>query len=339
MPMNVSELLTAWPMRDAVHIEPIQQGINNHVWRVDAADGQRYVLRVLPGSGDLPRVRFEATLLDALSEKPLPFRLPLPLKSNSGDIVVSFERETGSSTIATLHPFLPGSKPDRNDSTRAAQAGTALAMLDTALAALAFQAVEVFQSSSPSGDGDQFHALIADSLTAIEQLPVERDLSRRVRDLQAAVREMTDDLFRRLPQQLLHRDCGPGNMLVDASGITAVLDFEFAGRDIRILDLCVALSWWPVNLMGTGKEWEVIDAFGAAYVQDFSFLSEAELRAIPDLLRLRDAGSLTHRIGRYLAGLESDAVIESRLKHSLWREEWLSANQERLLDHVFSWTT
>lgn len=337
MPMNVSELLTAWPIREAVYIEPIQQGINNHVWRVDTADGQRYVLRVLPGSGDLPRVRFEATLLDALSEKSLPFRLPVPLLSSSGDIVVPFEREAGSSTIATLHPFLPGSKPDRNDPTRAAQAGTALAMLDTALAALVFQAVKQVQSSSPSEDGDQFQTLIADSLAAIEQLPVERDLSRRVRDLQAAVIEMTDDLFRRLPQQLLHLDCGPGNMLVDDAGITAVLDFEFAGRDIRVLDLCVALSWWPVNLMGTGKEWEVIDAFGAAYVHDFP-LSEAELRAIPDLLRLRDAGSLTHRIGRYLAGLESDAVIESRLKHSLWREEWLSANQERLLDHVCSWT-
>ncbi len=292
---------------------------------------------MLPGSGDLPRVRSEATLLYALSEKPLPFRLPLPLSASSGDIVVPFERETGSSTIVTLHPFLPGSKPDRNDSTRAAQAGTALAVLDTALATLSEQAVGQFQSSSPSEDVDHFHVLISDSLAAIEQLPVERDLSRRVRDLQAAVIGMMDDLFRRLPQQLLHRDCGPGNMLADNLGITAILDFEFAGRDIRVLDLCVALSWWPVNLMGTGKEWEVIDAFGAAYVHDFP-LSEAELRAIPDMLRLRDAGSLIHRIGRYLTGLESDAVIESRLKHSLWREAWLSANQERLLDHVFSWT-
>ena len=199
------------------------------------------------------------------------------------------------------------------------------------------QVVRQLQSSPLCGDGDQFHALIADSLVTIEQLPVERSLSSRVRDLQAVVIGMIDDLFCHLPQQLLHRDCGPGNMLVDASGITALLDFEFAGKDIRALDLCIALSWWPVNLMGTGKEWEVIDAFGSAYMHDF-LLSEAELRAIPDLLRLRDAGSLTHRIRRYMAGMESDAVIEGRLKHTLWREEWLSVNQEQLLDHVFSWT-
>lgn len=337
MPMDISELLTAWPIRESVRVEPMQHGINNYVWRVDAADGQIYVLRVLPGSEDLPRVRYEATLLYALSEKPLPFRLPLPLRASNGDIVVPFERETGSSTIATLHPFLPGSRPDRTDPTGAAQAGTALAVLDSALAELPEQVVRQFQSLSTFGDVDHYHVLVPDPLVAIEQLPVDRNLSSAVRNLLAAVIEKTDELYSRLPQQLLHRDYDPSNILMDDSGVTAVLDFEFAGRDIRVLDLCVALSWWPVNLMGTGKEWEVIDAFGAAYVHEFP-LSKEELQAIPDILRLRDAGSLIHRIGRYLAGLESDAVIESRLKHSLWREEWLLANQELLRQHVLSWT-
>jgi hypothetical protein len=63
MSMTLPELLAVWPISEAVDIEPIQQGINNHVWRVDTADGQRYVLRVLPGREDLPRIRFEATLL------------------------------------------------------------------------------------------------------------------------------------------------------------------------------------------------------------------------------------------------------------------------------------
>lgn len=335
--MDVSRLLTAWPIAEPAQIMPLQRGTNNHIWRVEAADGQTYALRALPDSGDLPRVLYETALLHALNEKQLPFRLPLPLRANSGDTFVPFEQGTGSATIATLHPFLPGSKPDRNDPTRAAQAGTALAALDTALAALPEQVIEQFQSSSTFGDVDHCHALVSDPLAAIEQLPVERDLSRRVHDLLAAVIEITDDLYSRLPQQLLHRDYDPSNILMDDSGVTAVLDFEFAGRDIRVLDLCVALSWWPVDLMGTGREWEVIDAFGAAYVRDFPLI-EAELRAIPDVLRVRDAASLVHRIGRYLAGLESDAIIENRLKHSLWREEWLSTNQERLLHHALSWS-
>lgn len=329
MPGNLSELVAAWLIKEPVQIEPLQQGTNNHVWRIDAVDGQSYVLRVLPGSEGLSRVRTEAMLLDALSKQQLQFRLPVLLKARNGDIVVPFEQETGASTMATLHPFLPGSKPDRNDPGRAEQAGAALAMLDNALAALPESI------AAPREEGNPYHE--PEVLVALESLPVDQKLSRQAGHLLDMARERVDELYRRLPQQWLHYDFVPSNLLVDNSGITAVLDFEFAGRDIRALDLCAALNWWPINLMGTGNEWNIIDAFGAAYLHNFP-LSEEELQAIPDLLRLRDAGSLLHRIGRYLAGLESDLIIESRLKRSLWREEWLSANRDLLLRHVFSWT-
>src|SRR5260370_36258493 len=48
-----------------------------------------------------------------------PFRLPVPLKATSGDIIVRFEHEQGTETIATLSPLLPGHlhdrPPERND--------------------------------------------------------------------------------------------------------------------------------------------------------------------------------------------------------------------------------
>jgi len=49
---------------------------------------------------------------------------------------------------------------------------------------------------------------------------------------------------------------------------------------------------------GTGKEWEIIDAFGRAYMAHFP-LEEQELLSLPDIFRLRDATSLLYRIGRY----------------------------------------
>jgi Ser/Thr protein kinase RdoA (MazF antagonist) len=118
--------------------------------------------------------------------------------------------------------------------------------------------------------------------------------------------------------------------------VTSVLDFEFAGRDIRVLDLCVALSWWPANLLGTGKEWDLIDTFGAAYTHQIS-LSEEELYAIPAVFRLRDATSLVYRMGRYLAGMETEIRIQGRVEHSLWREAWLSDHYKTLIDHALAW--
>jgi homoserine kinase type II len=52
---------------------------------------------------------------------------------------------------------------------------------------------------------------------------------------------------------------------------------------------------------------------------------------------LRDAASLVHRIGRYLAGQESASQIQQRVEHSLWRDTWLSAQREVLLEHALGW--
>ena len=118
--------------------------------------------------------------------------------------------------------------------------------------------------------------------------------------------------------------------------MTAVLDFELAGPDLRVLDICVALSWWPYNLLGTGKEWALIDAFGRAYLACYS-LSEQELLAFPDVFRLRNAKSLVNRMGRYFAGLDTDTHMQGRVQRLLWREAWLSTHQETLLHHALSW--
>jgi homoserine kinase type II len=139
-----------------------------------------------------------------------------------------------------------------------------------------------------------------------------------------------------LPQQLLHQDYGPGNILMDGDRVTAILDFEFVGLDWRLFDLVVALSWWPVRKMGTGEEWELIDAFARTYVK-YVPLNPAELRALPAALRMRDTTSLVYRFGRHLAGLETMETVRDRVQHSIWREAWLQENAEKLVEHALLW--
>ncbi len=335
--MNVSNLWKAWPVAGPWHLSPMAGGTNNLVWRAETADGQSYVLRISFEMNRIPRIRYEAALLEALSDKQLPFLLPLPLRASSGDIIVLFEQEEGTLALATLYPLLPGSLPERNDPINASKAGSTLALLDGALATLPeIQPPDGFQPLPTFGELARWHPLVPDPLAVVEKLPIDREQSKQICTVLTKVIESVGDLYARLPQQLLHRDCDPGNILMNKQNVTAVFDFEFAGMDIRVLDVCVALSWWPINLMGTGKEWELIDALGTAYMNKFP-LSEEDLLAIPDVLRLRDVTSLVHRTGRFLAGLETDTRMQGRVKHSLWREEWMSANQGRLLHHALAW--
>lgn len=336
--MNLAQLWQAWPIVGPWRLSPLSGGTNNLVWRAETAGGERYVLRLFPDLTQLPRLRYEATLLMALSNVDLPFRLPLPIRTRTGESIAFLEQEAETLAFAILSPFLPGEHPDRNDPSLVPPAGAAMAALDNALAALPKRAAtDRFEPTFSYRGLVSGYAPVPDPLAAVERLPIERDGARQIQNILAPVLEEVPDLYVRLPQQLLHLDYDPANIFMEDRRVTAVFDFEFAGVDLRVIELCVALSWWPVNQMGTGKEWAVMDAFATAYVAGFP-LSEEELRAIPDVLRLRDAGSLVHRMARYFAGRETDATIQQRVEHSLWREAWLVAHRETLLHHALTWS-
>lgn len=224
---------------------------------------------------------------------------------------------------------------DRTDLVLAANAGTALALLDNTFAS--FEEIVTQEVSMPMfGELSQWHPLVPDPLASIERLPIDQNHIQQIQHILTQVIEQYPAIYAQSPKQIVHRDFDASNILVDQQRITAALDFEFVGNDIRILDLCVALSWWPFSLFGTGQEWPVMDAFGMAYVAVLPLAIE-ELLLLPAAFRLRDVASLVYRIGRYFAGLETTTQIQHRIQHSLWREKWLSANTAMLQKHARIW--
>lgn len=335
--MDISNLWDAWPVSGPWHLSPLLGGTNNLMWRAD----ESYVLRLSPNLDRAPRLRYEAQLLQSLEDKDPPFRFPVPLNATSGDILVPFEHEQGTEAMAALSLLLPGHlhdhPPERHDVLSTSHAALTLAWLDAALATLPdIPPPDDYFPLPTFGELACWHPLVSDPLAAVEHPPADREQAKQLRAFLTEVLESVPSLYATLPQQVIHRDYDPGNLLMDQQQVTAVLDFEFAGKDIRVLELCVALSWWPVHAFGMGTEWELIDAFGLAYTRQMA-LSEEELLALPAVFRLRDATSLVHRTGRYLAGMETEDRMQRRVKHSLWREAWVSAHQHTLLDHALAW--
>lgn len=199
------------------------------MWRADTADGQSYVLRLSTDLTRAPRLRYEAQLLQALEDEGLPFRLPVPLKATSGDIIVHFEQEQGTETIAILSPLLPGHlhdrPPERNDLPSASYAALTLALLDKALATLPeIQPPDGYTPLPPFGELADWHPLVSDPLSAVERLPVDREQVKQVQAFLTEVRENVPSLYATLPQQVLHRDYDPSNVLLDQQRVTAVLN-------------------------------------------------------------------------------------------------------------------
>ncbi len=123
---------------------------------------------------------------------------------------------------------------------------------------------------------------------------------------------------------------------MEATTVTAVLDFEFCTFDLRALDLVVALSWWPVELLGSGQEWALISALAMGYASQIQLTAD-EIAALPIVLQMRSVGSLHHRMERYRQGLDSADFLRRRIAQTLWREDWLAANRAQLLEMAAGW--
>ena len=211
-----AQLWQVWPIAGPWRLSPLSGGTNNLVWRAETADGERYVLHLFPDLTQLPRLRYEAALLSTLSNVGLPFRLPLPIRTHSGDSVAFLEQEAETLAFAILSPFLPGERPDRNDPSLAPPAGAAMAALDNALAALPEIAVPAgFEPMLSYGGLVRGYAPVPDSLAAVERLPIQHDQARQIQSILASVLEEVPDLYVRLPQQLLHQDYGPANIFME----------------------------------------------------------------------------------------------------------------------------
>jgi len=139
-----------------------------------------------------------------------------------------------------------------------------------------------------------------------------------------------------LPHQIIHRDYDQSNILMEGNVVTGVLDFEFCGPDLRILDLAYALSQWPFGLWNTGREWSVIDAFGKGYLEG-QRLTLTELDMLPHVLRLRATTSLFFRFGCYQQGLETSESMLGHIHEALRNESWLRVHKKELMSHIRSW--
>jgi homoserine kinase type II len=204
--MNVSNVWTAWPIVGPCRLTPL---INKSVWRVHTADEKSYVLCVFLDRSHETRIRYEHQLLQALTQKNLPFLVPALLIASHGDVIVPFEDEHGTSAFATVYPFLPGEMSRQSDSANASQAGQALALLDQALAslpAIAALAPQDAKNSMPFGAFARRYPQMPDPLIVVQELPLDQGQSQRLSTILAHVLASIEDLSVRLPLQLVHRD-------------------------------------------------------------------------------------------------------------------------------------
>ncbi len=332
--MDLMFLDSGWGLTVPWRVEALGQGTNNLMARIETAAG-RYVLRIYGNHADASRVEVELQILAALETQGLPFAVPSPIHTKQG---TRYARITtsGGEALAALTTWIPGDHPHDDDLEQAEAAGEALGQLDQALAGIQLTESEAVRTWRSYGDLAHCHPLVPDPAEAIAALPLPDVLRQHLLARYTWLTEKAiPTLYTGLPKQLMHEDYAQSNVLMQGTQVTAVLDFEFCTFDVRAMDLTVALSWWPVRVLGTGGEWPIIRAFTTGYARHVR-LGADELTAIPVLYELRAYTSLIHRLGRYRQSLSPMAAVVERAEAAVERADWLRDSGEHFVDTLLA---
>lgn len=172
------------------------------------------------------------------------------------------------------------------------------------------------------------------------------DQSPRLRDLLAslpyvleggeAVLGRLDHLYPDLPKLVIHGGCRRGSTLFGGDRLVAMLDFDSARLEARVVDIAIALHDF-------GKVWgdpgspnfkvpldlEVVSDFLGAY-REVAAPEPAELEALPAVLRARP---LKRALGKYRSTVEDGQTSRGHLRKAaqeVSRARWLEANEREL---------
>ncbi|OJV90371.1 MAG: hypothetical protein BGO39_18150 [Chloroflexi bacterium 54-19] len=332
----MEDLWLAWPDKGPWIYTRLPNGSNNAVRLVKSASGEEFVLKTYQNQPNISSIRFEHAVVLGLQELDLPFKVPVPIPTLTGETFLETIDEKGQPIKVCLWSKVQGEPFDKSNPQNWFIAGQTLAELHQGLSRLEIPSSPDCSLPVQFGDLSQIHPLVPNIQASLEQLALGEEYLERITKFVAKVAETVPDLYARLPQQIIHSDFGAYNLLMVGNRVSGVIDFEFTCYDIRGIDLVTLLLWSSVDLWGSGNEWGIVDIIGRGYSIKMG-LDEREIKKLPELLRLLLAVGLIHRLGRWFQGLEKPEVAFDRVAWTLRCEDWLEQNGDRLINLGLGW--
>jgi homoserine kinase type II len=300
------------------------QGVNNTTRGLHTGGGD-LIWKTYTAHSNADTLLYEHHLLAWLDAQGLPFAVPIPLATRRGTTLLP-------SAVGTQALFskLPGALPHPGNPYQARAVGTGLAQLHRVLRTYP---ATPRPGMSAYGDLERVHVRISDPFTltaadlGLPNTPENAKLLEWWHDELAALRSFIVGPYRALPWQVIHSDFSPANTLFENEQLLAILDFEFASPDARVMDVAAGLVF-ILRIWEGEPHWEAAQAFLDGY-QRVIPLEAGERVALPWLMRLRNVTAAIWWFGR---DLETGVVdnIPVRITEMHQTVSFLEQNGERL---------
>ncbi len=316
-----------WSFLAEATFEPIAQGSSQATYFVYTPDN-RFVLKLYAATTETAQIQYEHSLLTFLQSTDFSFAIPLPICTTSGETFIVVEAD-GRSLNAALFPRIVGQAMNRQNLNQVQSAGFALAKLHHQLAK--FDPQGKLARLPFWGALDRIHPQIRNPLTVGQILSLGLEEQERFSQLLSEAIEAAPYLYATLPIQTIHADYITPNILVENDRVVGILDFEFATRDLRLLDYLSSLDQFASFPWKDDLFEEIVRAFSRGY-RACSYLTVAEMKAAIAVWKLQRASSIVYWTGRLLQGKGNRQQIADAVMETLRFETWLESNQRRLLD-------
>jgi homoserine kinase type II len=311
-------------------VRPLPLGKSRH--HVVVTDRGTYVLRCSYRSKTVDQIEFEHELIAYLRAHGFP--APRVAETVDGTTHVAVDGR-----LYRLTAFVRGSACDARSRNLEEVARTLAHYHDLAA---------TFDPVAPTPDQARLNASLRERLATVRNLraarfgptdgeiePLLEALPEALEHAEAAVAAL-DDLYPRLPELVIHAGCRRASALCKGDALAAMLDFDSARLEARVVDLAVALHDFA-KVYGEPSsaaykvplDLNVVARFLAGY-QDVARLLPVELEALPALLIAKRLKRAFGRYERLLAGEPLSPGDTRKIALELGRVRWLVMNAERL---------
>ena len=302
-----------------------QQGMNNTNVGVRTAQGD-FILRTALHLHDRPALDYEHRLLHWLTSTGLTFAVPVPIPTRDGEFLAD-----GPRGWTSLTRRLPGNCLDPTQPQHIELLGAVLGELHVVLQrypCASRPGRPLFGTLFDFPQSGHEPCMLRPVQVGLPDEPPFAELLQWWWAEASQLQAFVATVYRTLPWQLCHNDVTPMNVLVHHGQVSGVLDWEFATPAPRALDVAMGLRM-VMRVWENADPWEVVRLFCQSYTRSMR-LTEAEVQALPQLMRLRGAITVLWWLGRSDPAATPD-LIASRIGFLRNFVAWLAQYKEQLV--------
>lgn len=298
-------------------------------------DNEEYILRIYESHKDKDKVSFEHKILKELGDKDLSFNIPSPKVNLNGDTIgLSVDGK-----LISMAKSIKGINPDLKNEKQFYSLGQVVGEITKELGKVNIKEKPIYE---PCYELEKSYPKcpLKDVINFCDNPPEDFYSEKEVlKDLKKYFIEFKEiiPILRELPHQFIHGDINASNVLEDEeNNICAVLDFEFAARDLRCMDLAICISEAISNEVNEKNKFSNIASFIKGY-NEFVTLTEEEIKVIPYLIMLRRLDVIVHFLVRYNEGINNSyisahKVLKDRIVNGENLCRWIKDNKEQLVE-------